>query len=70
LFVCALAGIGISIWPAAIPGGPTIWATSSAPRTQAIVGPALIVIVPIILAYVGFSYWVFRGKVGESKAEY
>lgn len=63
LFACALAGIGVSVWPAAIPGALTIWAASSAPRTQEIVAPIIIVIVPIILAYVVFSYWVFRGKV-------
>jgi cytochrome d ubiquinol oxidase subunit II len=36
----------------------------SSPRTQAIVAGAVIVIVPVILAYVTYSYWVFRGKIG------
>jgi cytochrome bd ubiquinol oxidase subunit II len=70
LFVCALAGIGVSVWPAAIPGALTIWEASSDPHTQAIVAPALIAIVPIIVAYVAFSYWVFRGKVTGSDAGY
>jgi cytochrome d ubiquinol oxidase subunit II len=24
-----------------------------------------VVLIPLILAYTGWSYWVFRGKVGE-----
>jgi cytochrome d ubiquinol oxidase subunit II len=64
LFVVSLAGIGASIWPDAIPGVMTIRQGVSSPRTQAIVAGAVIVIVPVILAYVTYSYWVFRGKIG------
>jgi len=70
MVLCALIGCGASVWPAAIPGVMTIWEASSAPRTQAIVAPALVVIIPIILAYVVFSYWVFRGKVSAHEAEF
>ena len=27
--------------------------------------PGALVMVPIILAYTGYSYWVFRGKTGH-----
>jgi cytochrome d ubiquinol oxidase subunit II len=64
LFFAALVGLGVSIWPAAIPGVLTIEDASSSLRTQAIVATALVIIVPLILSYVGYSYWVFRGKVG------
>lgn len=63
IFVCALAGVGVSVWPAAIPGALTIWEASSEHRTQVIVASAVSLIVPIILSYTIFSYWVFRGKV-------
>jgi cytochrome d ubiquinol oxidase subunit II len=63
IFVCSLAGVGVSVWPAAIPGWLTIWEAASEHRTQVIVASAVTAIVPIILAYVAFSYWVFRGKV-------
>ena len=68
LLLTALAGLGISIWPAAIPGVMTIWQAASVHRTQVIVAGAIVVILPVILAYVGFSYWVFRGKIGASTA--
>ena len=67
LFLAALGGLGASIWPAAIPGVMTIEDAASSLRTQAIVAAALMMIVPLILAYVGYSYWVFRGKVGPGR---
>lgn len=63
LVVTALIGLGVSMWPDAIPGVLPLRAAGSAPRTQAIVAGVLVCILPIILAYVGFAYWVFRGKV-------
>jgi cytochrome d ubiquinol oxidase subunit II len=64
LFLASLGGLGASIWPQIVPGVMNIWDASSENRTQVITLSALAGIVPIILAYVGFSYWTFRGKVG------
>ena len=64
LFGLTLIGLAISIWPDVIPGRVTIWA-AAAPRTSLLfmlLGAA--VLIPIILAYTIWSYWVFRGKVG------
>lgn len=69
LFLSCLAGLAISLWPWAVPGALDIWAASSEQRTQRIGASALFVIVPIILSYVGFSYWVFRGKVSGAYGE-
>lgn len=69
LFLAALGGLVVSIWPSAIPGSLTIWEASSDPRTQEIVADALISTLPIILAYVAFGYWVFRGKILGSAHE-
>ncbi|MGJ5203479.1 cytochrome d ubiquinol oxidase subunit II [Bradyrhizobium sp. HKCCYLR20261] len=62
LFVTSLAGLGASVWPEAIPGVMTIWQASSMQRTQHIVAGAIVVILPVILAYIGYGYWLFRGK--------
>ncbi len=42
----------------------TIWEAAAPRRSQEfmIVGVALIL--PLILGYTGWAYWVFRGKVG------
>ena len=66
LFLASLGGLGASVWPDAIPGVMNIWEAASEQRTQVIAFFAIAGIVPIILAYVGFSYWMFRGKVGAS----
>jgi cytochrome d ubiquinol oxidase subunit II len=66
LFLASLAGLGASVWPAAVPGVMTIWQASSMHRTQIIVAGAILVVVPIVLAYMTFGYWVFRGKIKPS----
>ena len=65
LFALTLIGLAISIWPDVIPGRVTIWQAAAPYESQLfmLVGAALLV--PMILAYTAWSYWVFRGKVGE-----
>ena len=65
LFALGLIGLGISFYPYVVPRSVTIW-DAAAPDSQ----PGLHAgrrggLVPIILAYTGYSYWVFRGKVGR-----
>lgn len=65
LFMLCLLGLGISIWPYVIPARVTIWEAAAPYRSQLfmIVGAGLLV--PVILAYTAWAYWVFRGKVGH-----
>jgi cytochrome d ubiquinol oxidase subunit II len=63
LFAFSFAGLGISVFPYAVPQSITIW-EAAAPRSSQLfmlVGAAILI--PIILAYTGYAYWVFRGKV-------
>jgi cytochrome d ubiquinol oxidase subunit II len=67
LFGLCLAGLGISIYPEAVPGAVTIH-DAAAPRSSLIfmlVG--FLLLIPIILAYTGYSYWVFRGKTSADE---
>lgn len=66
LLLSALAGLGVSVWPWAIPGVMTIWQAASMHRTQVIVAGAILAILPVVLGYIAFSYWVFRGKISAS----
>jgi cytochrome bd ubiquinol oxidase subunit II len=68
LFLASLGGLGASIWPQAVPGVMTIWEASSAHRTQVVFSGALLGIVPIVLAYIAFSYRTFRGKMPAPEA--
>lgn len=66
LFVLSMIGLAISIWPYVVPGSVTIF-DAAAPRESQIfmlIGAA--VLVPVILAYTAWAYWVFRGKVDEA----
>jgi cytochrome d ubiquinol oxidase subunit II len=63
-FVLCFAGLGISIWPTLVPPSVTVWAAASPPASQLFLLVGASVLIPIILVYTGFSYWVFRGKVG------
>ena len=64
LFLLSMAGLAISIWPYVIPGRVTIWQAAAPYESQSFMLVGALVLVPIILAYTGWAYWVFRGKVG------
>lgn len=63
LFALSYLGITISLWPMIVPHHYTLWEAASSPRTQAFLLVGTLVLLPVILAYTGWSYWVFRGKV-------
>jgi len=65
LFGLSMFGLAISIWPDVIPGRISIWEAAAPERSQIFMLVGAGVLVPIILAYTAWAYWVFRGKVGE-----
>jgi cytochrome d ubiquinol oxidase subunit II len=64
LFLLGFAGLGISIYPYAVPRALTIWDAAAPPESQRFMLVGAVVIIPMILAYTGWAYWVFRGKAG------
>jgi cytochrome d ubiquinol oxidase subunit II len=63
LFLLCYLGLGISLWPMIVPPGLTIWDAAAPPATQSFLLVGAAVLVPVILVYTGFVYWIFRGKV-------
>jgi cytochrome bd ubiquinol oxidase subunit II len=63
LVFLAYTGLGISIWPAIIPPDISIWTASAPPQSQGFALVGALLIIPIILVYTAWSYYVFRGKV-------
>lgn len=63
LFVLSYCGLAISLWPNVVPPNITIWEASSSPATQRFLLYGVAVVVPLILAYTAYSYYVFRGKI-------
>ncbi len=64
-FFLSFTGLGISLWPWIVPPSVDIWQASSTPSSQIFLLVGSAVLVPTILAYTIYAYWVFRGKVGE-----
>ena len=65
LFLLGMAGLGISMWPFAVPDAVTIWDAAAPERSQVFMLIGTAIIMPIILIYTAWAYWVFRGKVAE-----
>ncbi|WP_144634968.1 cytochrome d ubiquinol oxidase subunit II [Bordetella genomosp. 13] len=57
------SGLGISLWPAIVPPSLSIWDAAGPPQSQGFALVGALLIVPIILMYTAWSYYVFRGKV-------
>ena len=67
LFVLAYVGLGISIFPLVVPPGITIWDAAAPDSSLAFVLVGAAILLPVILAYTAYSYWVFRGKVSSEE---
>jgi cytochrome d ubiquinol oxidase subunit II len=65
LFGLSLLGLGISMWPDLIPGRLSIWDAAAPASSQSFMLVGACVLLPLILGYTGWAYWVFRGKVAH-----
>ena len=63
LFALSYAGLGISMYPYIVPQSITIWQAASPANSQLFMLVGVAILIPLILAYTGWAYWVFRGKV-------
>lgn len=67
LFLLCYLGLGISLWPYAAPPSITIWDAASDPSSQLFLLVGTLFLLPFILFYTGYAYFVFRGKVREGE---
>ncbi|MDF8332642.1 cytochrome d ubiquinol oxidase subunit II [Novosphingobium cyanobacteriorum] len=65
LFGLGAVGLGVSMWPYVVPQSITIWQAAAPERSQVFMLVGVALVMPLILAYTGWAYWVFRGKVGD-----
>src|SRR5690554_3117221 len=63
LFLLSYIGLAISLYPYLVPRSITIWDAAAPEATQVFLLVGAVVLLPMILAYTGYAYWVFRGKV-------
>jgi cytochrome bd ubiquinol oxidase subunit II len=68
LFLLSFVGMAISLWPFIVPYHYTLSQAASSSSTQAFLLIGTLFLLPVILMYTAWSYWVFRGKVNASAA--
>ncbi len=65
LFALSYLGLAISVYPYLVPGSITFMDAAAPLSTQEFLLAGAAILLPIIVAYTGYAYWVFRGKVGS-----
>jgi cytochrome bd ubiquinol oxidase subunit II len=63
LFALSYAGLGISMFPYIVPQSIDIWQAAAPRNSQLFMLFGVAVLIPLILIYTAWAYWVFRGKV-------
>jgi cytochrome d ubiquinol oxidase subunit II len=67
LFLSGYLGLAASLYPYAIPPSVTIRDAAARPETLRFTLWGAFIVLPVVLAYTAYSYWVFRGKTGEKE---
>lgn len=62
-FLLSYAGLLGSMWPMMVPPTISIWEAAAPASTQGFLLVGAAVLIPVILIYTGYVYWLFRGKV-------
>jgi cytochrome d ubiquinol oxidase subunit II len=65
VFALGFAGLGISMFPFIVPDSITIWDAAAPEKSQIFMLIGVALVMPLILGYTAWAYWVFRGKVGR-----
>jgi len=66
IFLFTYLGLLASKWPYVVPPDYTLYDAASAPASQLFLLLGFLFVIPIVLGYTAWSYWVFRGKVSAS----
>jgi cytochrome d ubiquinol oxidase subunit II len=66
LFLVCYCGIAVSVYPFVVPRAITVWDAAAPDESLRFLLVGAVVLLPLILAYTAYSYWVFRGKTGNS----
>ena len=63
LFAMCFVGLGICTYPFIVPVSVTIYEAAAPANAQMFMLVGAAVLIPVILAYTAYAYWVFRGKI-------
>jgi len=65
VFLTAYLGLGISLWPWVVPFEFTFRQAAAAPPSQSLLLIGTVILLPVVLTYTGYSYYIFRGKASH-----
>lgn len=68
IFFLAFTGLGISVFPYIVPSEVTIWQAAAPDSSLLFILVGALIMIPIILSYTAYTYWVFRGKIDPNEA--
>lgn len=65
LFILSYVGFAISMFPYIVPRHFTIWEAANPPESLSFLLYGTVALLPVILCYTAYVYWIFRGKVSQ-----
>jgi cytochrome d ubiquinol oxidase subunit II len=65
VFLCSFAGLAVSLYPYLLPPDVTITDAAASPGTLVFMLTGIGMLLPIMLIYNGYQYFVFRGKLSQ-----
>jgi cytochrome d ubiquinol oxidase subunit II len=68
LFLLGYLGLVISNFPYLVPPSLTVWDTAAVPASQIFMLLGTLLLLPIVIGYIVFIYWLFRGKVRQGES--
>ena len=70
LFVLSFVGLLISFFPYIVPTSVTLWEAAAPDASLGFLLAGAAFLIPVILLYTAYSYWVFSGKIEPGGAGY
>ena len=65
IFLMNYIGLGISLWPWLVPYEVNIWQAAAVAESQSLLLVGTVIMLPVILTYTGYCYYIFRGKTSH-----
>jgi cytochrome d ubiquinol oxidase subunit II len=62
MFAGGFLGLALSLFPRVVPFEVTIWEAAAAEKPLTLMLWGVAILLPVILGYTAYVYWIFRGK--------
>jgi cytochrome d ubiquinol oxidase subunit II len=68
VFLMGYIGLAVSLWPWLVPFSVTFRQAAAAGPSQSLLLIGTVIMLPMVLAYTAFCYYLFRGKASHESA--